>query len=129
MNDARSSTDPSLFIYFIDFDLTCRKCVLHRFSTCYTRCVRCVRKQLIFSKLKKFFDQYKIYTKVCMPTFAFDTGMTILISIRCKTFLMSSVLFKPNIVYQHPSGFVVARNQLICEFAGSILWSRTKNKQ
>ena len=64
-----------------------------------------------------------------MPTFAFDTGMTILISIRCKKFLISNALFKPNIIYQHSSGFVVARNQQICEFAGSILWSRAKNKQ
>ena len=113
MNDARSYTKPSLFIYFINFDLTCGKCV--RFSACCTRCVRCVRKQLIFFQVKKVFDKYKIQTKVCVLTYAFDIGMTILISIRCKKFLMSSVLLKSNIVCQHPSSFAVARNRQICE--------------
>ena len=121
MNDVRSSTEPSLFIYLINFDLTRRKCLLHRFSACCTRCVRCVRKQL-----RKFFDQNKIQTKECVLTSAFDIGMTILISIRCKKFLMLSVLLNPNIVCQHPSGFVVARNRHICKWPVSFSWSRTK---
>ena len=64
-----------------------------------------------------------------MLTSAFDIGMKILISIRCKKFPVSSVLLKPNIVCQHPSGFVVARNRQIRKRAVSILLSRTKNKQ
>ena len=115
MNDAKSSREPSLFIHFINFDLTCGKCVLNGFSVCYSRCIRYVRKRLFFFKLKKFYDQYKIQTKVGGLTSAFDIGITILISVRCKKFLMSSVLLKPNIVCQHPSGFVVARNRQICE--------------
>ena len=99
-----------VFLFAFYFDLTRRKCLLHRFSACCTRCVRCVRKQL-----KKFFDQNKIQAKECVLTSAFDIGMTILISIRCKKFLMLSVLLNPDIVCQHPSGFVVARNRQICK--------------